>query len=234
MTKFQAYRIDEAHNVFIEVPESPTGPITIRSWRAELLVIPQSGSACVLPILPTTLSWHRLTAFVEPGCYAVVPGGAVIHTGAGLVIYTPQYIGLPQIGGPAEDVGRLKYIDGCSDSLLVCPAQKGEPCLNLLHLPPGTQQTEHTHPSDRIGIILRGAGVCRTPEGETPLGPGMFWHIPTEHRHSFHTEGESLDVFAWHPDSDFGPSHDWHPMINRTIVDGSPANDARHQGIRTT
>jgi quercetin dioxygenase-like cupin family protein len=101
-------------------------------------------------------------------------------------------------------------------------------------LPAGTEQTRHTHPSDRIGIILRGRGICRTPEGETVLTGGMFWHIPAEHPHSFHTAVEDLDVLAWHPDSDFGPSHDAHPMVNRTIVEGVPANDERHRGIRTT
>ena len=31
-------------------------------------------------------------------------------------------------------------------------------------------------------------------------------------------------VVAFHPDSDFGPTHEVHPMINRTIVEGVPAS----------
>ncbi|MEZ5600003.1 MAG: hypothetical protein R3F36_02845 [Candidatus Competibacteraceae bacterium] len=36
--------------------------------------------------------------------------------------------------------------------------------------------------------------------------------------HSFFTEETALDVVAWHPDSDFGPRDDDHPMINRTVI----------------
>jgi hypothetical protein len=33
-----------------------------------------------------------------------------------------------------------------------------------------------------------------------------------------------MDIVAFHPDSDFGPMHDDHPMINRTIIDGISAS----------
>ena len=33
-----------------------------------------------------------------------------------------------------------------------------------------------------------------------------------------------MDVIAYHPDSDFGPQDEDHPMINRTIVDGVQAS----------
>ena len=36
-----------------------------------------------------------------------------------------------------------------------------------------------------------------------------------------------------HSDSDFGSSHDAHPIVNRTTVEGSPATDARHAVIGT-
>ena len=29
-----------------------------------------------------------------------------------------------------------------------------------------------------------------------------------------------MDVVAYHPDSDFGPTHEEHPMVNRTRIDG--------------
>ena len=134
--------------------------------------------------------------------------------------------GLFQIGGPVEETGRLRYIDGCSDTLLIAPPMLGDPCLNLLHIPPGTHQTEHTHPSLRVGIVVDGAGVCRTPDGETPLTPGLVFAIRTDGRHSFHTEDTALRIVAWHPDSDFGPTHAQHPMLNRTLVNGQPVNAA--------
>lgn len=170
------------------------------------------------------------------GSYFVVNGRQFpwLHVaGKGLLIRLFDYFGLTQFGGPVEEKGRLEYIDGCSDSLLVCPPVLGEPCLNHLHIPAGTNQTQHVHPSDRIGIIIRGSGECRTPDGVHALAPGMFWRIPTGGVHSFHTgPNESLDVFAWHPESDFGPRPDFHPMLNRTIVEGKPAYDV--PAIRST
>lgn len=231
--EFTAWHIDD-DGLALTVEESPVGRIHISSWSRRPTRIPREGCAVILPTSAAVVTWPGVGVTLNVGCYALAPGGAELLSGAGLIIHTPDYIGLPQMGGPVEDRGRLNYIDGCSDSLLVCPPRLGEPCLNLLHLPPGINQTAHTHPSERIGIILRGAGVCRTPDGEHVLAPGMFWWIPTGCVHSFHTRGESLDVFAWHPDSDFGPSHDFHPMLNRTIVGGVSANDPRHHAIRTT
>ena len=150
---------------------------------------------------------------------------AVVEGGPGLIIEYPGHYALTMVGGPLEARGRLRYIDGCSDSLIIAPPVIGEPCLNHLHIPEGINQTQHTHPSDRIGIILSGSGECRTPDGSFRLEGGMGWRIPAGGIHSFHTgPGESLDVFAWHPDSDVGPSHDAHPMLTRTIVEGTPAS----------
>lgn len=162
---------------------------------------------------------------LRAGMFWVVPGQGIVRGGAGMVVSRLGYRGLFQVGGPVEAAGRLRYIDGCSDTLLVCPPALGEPCLNHLHMPPGTDQTAHTHPSERIGVIVRGTGECRTPGGTFALRPGMGWRIPTECLHSFFTRGESLDVLAWHPDSDFGPTHDHHPMVNRTYVEGVAATE---------
>ena len=79
--------------------------------------------------------------------------------------------------GPIESEGRLKYIDGCTDSLLISPVKLGNPCLNHLHFPKDITQTPHTHPSDRIGIVTRGYGECETPFGNLPLTEGMIFVI---------------------------------------------------------
>jgi hypothetical protein len=155
---------------------------------------------------------------LDKGMFFVHYGALSIRGGRGLVIARPDYQGYPQIGGPLEPRGRLNYIDGCSDSLLVCPPRLGEPCLNHLHIPAGTDQTRHSHPSDRIGVIMAGSGECRTPEANHPLADGMAWVIPAGSKHAFFTSRSSLDVIAWHPDSDFGPRDEDHPMINRTCI----------------
>ena len=135
------------------------------------------------------------------------------------------------IGGPIEQKGRLLYIDGCSDSLLIPPVIKGDPCLNYLHFPAQISQTRHTHPSMRVGVVARGGGRCVVPSNEDgtgiditiPLTPGNIFVIPTDGHHSFFTDDSEMDVIAYHPDSDTGPTHNDHPMINRTIVDGVSA-----------
>lgn len=156
-----------------------------------------------------------------------VPNEATVYssTGAGIVISAMGYNGLPFFGGPIEEVGRLRYIDGCTDTLLVPPVLLGDPCLNLLHFPPGIKQSSHDHPSVRAGVVLRGGGVCVVPgKNPIPLTTGSIFLIPTGQEHKFDTEETAMDVIAFHPDTDFGPTHDDHPMVNRTIVDGIPAN----------
>ncbi len=155
---------------------------------------------------------------LDQGMYFTINNGGSVSGGQGLIIALAGYRGLWQIGGPLEPAGRLRYIDGCSDTLLISPPRLGDPCLNHLHIPPQTNQTPHTHPSARLGVILNGSGECRTPSGIYPLRPGIGWYIPTGCLHSFFTRDVALDVVAWHPDSDFGPRNDDHPMINRTMI----------------
>lgn len=163
---------------------------------------------------------------LDAGMYFCVPGQAkMVGRGTGFVASRLGYQGLFQLGGPIESTGRLTYIDGCRDTLLIGPTLLGDPCLNLLHIPPNTQQTQHTHPTERLGMIAAGRGICRTPDEDLPLEPGRLFSIPAGGVHSFHTQEEPLLVIAWHPDSDFGPTNEDHPMINRTMIDGVSAAD---------
>lgn len=151
-----------------------------------------------------------------------------------------KFSAMYQIGGQIEDKGRLKYIDGCTDSLLIAPVKKGNPCLNHLHFPAQIDQTQHTHPSHRIGIVANGQGECITPFGNLPLEKGTIFIIkewdnisysiaPDGKRypngqHAFKTTDSVMNVIAFHPDSDFGATDEIHPMINRTIVNGVSAS----------
>lgn len=185
---------------------------------------------------------------ITNGMYAMVKGkGLYSRPGTkALLIESIGYDAPFSLGGPIEETGRLKYIDGCTDSLLVPPVKLGDPCLNHLHFPKGIDQTMHTHPSVRIGLVVRGRGECVTPFGNTDLLPGMLFVIhpddgtmakgldgneyPTG-SHCFRTFDSTMDICAFHPDSDFGPTDQDHPMINRTIVDGVSAN--KIDAIRT-
>lgn len=144
---------------------------------------------------------------------------SVLGEGQLLSIVCLRFSGLNQFGGPVESEGRLRYIDNCTDSLLIPPTKLGDPCLNLLVFPPGVQQTPHTHPSFRAGIVIGGRGECLFDEESRPLNPGDLFQIPAGRRHCFHSHGrEGLRVIAFHPDSDYGPTDQVHPMINRTLL----------------
>lgn len=185
---------------------------------------------------------------VTAGMYGCITRGAIQTTRGSrvLVVHKPDTFGMTMIGGPVEGAGRLNYIDGCTDSLLVPPVLKGDPCLNHLHFPSNIRQTMHTHPSIRIGLVKDGRGECVTPFGNVPLVRGMLFAILPENgkrsvgldgaehaegSHCFYTDLHEMDVIAWHPDSDFGPTHEEHPMLNRTMVDGVSAKHLDH--IRT-
>ena len=137
-----------------------------------------------------------------------------------VVIRQQDYRGMFAMGGPIESCGRLRYIDGCSDSLLLCTPRLGDPCLNHLHFPRGIKQTMHNHPSVRMGAVVAGSGYYVTKTQRFPLNQGSIFMIPSGVYHHFETCESTLDVFAFHPDSDWGPEDEAHPMINRTWVDG--------------
>jgi mannose-6-phosphate isomerase-like protein (cupin superfamily) len=149
-----------------------------------------------------------------------------------IVIQQKGYNGMEAIG-KVETEGRLKYIDGCYDTILSSPIKKGLPCLNALYMPPMINQTAHIHPSARVGIIISGRGKCITPERELDLYGGQVFVIPKNGVHSFNTmqRGNKLAIIAYHPDSDFGATDHDHPMINLTIVDGKSAKNL--EAIRT-
>jgi hypothetical protein len=124
-----------------------------------------------------------------------------------------------QICGVVESKGRLTYIDDCSDTILSFPARMGDPCLNHLHFPKGILQSQHTHPSIRLGIIFQGNGYVWGPNFKEPLEQGMVFCLDEGERHSFMTtDNNTMDVIAFHPDSDWGPTDMQHPMLNRTYI----------------
>ncbi len=160
---------------------------------------------------------------VGANTYFCLAGAALVEGRGKCVLVTRfGYRGMTLFGGQVESWGRLDYIDGCTDTLLIAPPKKGDPCFNALYFPPSTLQTPHVHPSLRCGVVVRGEGLCKTRRGEYPLKKGNIFFLPPETYHSFCTDDRpisgrsALSVVAFHPDSDFGPSDEDHPMINRT------------------
>lgn len=165
------------------------------------------------------------TRELEENGYACVWGPVIIEgDGAALISSRIGFKGLESYGGELEKLGRLMYIDGCSSTVLVSPPRKGDPCFNFLHVPKGTDQTPHTHPTLRVGYIIEGNGIIKLEASSHPLKEKTFFCLPADMVHSFHTDEEDLRIVIYHPDSEVGPSDEAHPMLNRTIVGGVPAH----------
>lgn len=204
----------------------PNFPTTLHAWDGDELVLDETETAFFGFVQDgdATITTSTGTFTLTTGMYFSANNTLTVSGGRGIVMARADHQAFFSIGGPVEAKGRLKYIDGCTDSLLISPIKMGDPCLNLLYFPPGIDQTSHTHPSDRIGVVFSGEGECETPEGIIPLVPGAMFRIPFEGHHKFRTFGSEMRVIAYHPDSDFGPQDENHPMINRTIVDGVSAS----------
>jgi quercetin dioxygenase-like cupin family protein len=151
-------------------------------------------------------------------CYAPGAGDRIQVQGTAVLITRLGFVGQPMVGGPIEQNGRLCYIDGCSDSLLVYPPRLGDSSLNMLYFPPGIDQTYHIHPSVRLGIVARGRGVSCLANETIPLEPGDVFSIEEREYHRFATQHESMTVIAFHPDGDWGPTDQNHTMLNRTYI----------------
>jgi mannose-6-phosphate isomerase-like protein (cupin superfamily) len=157
---------------------------------------------------------------VRAGMYGCSPGKTWVQSPRclAMIVTAKRYTGMFAVGGPVEDVGRLRYIDGCTDTGLIHPIRLGDPCLNYLHFPPGIRQTEHHHPSHRIGLIFKGGGLCHTQAGYLPMRPGNAFVLPVGEKHHFETTDESMHIIAFHPDSECGPTDESHQMLNATKI----------------
>ncbi len=199
-------------------------PCTVRTWANRPLALePGATHYGYVWQGQTHLQRDRQTYALDSGMYFALPhAGSLDGPGSGIVISRWGETAFFHLGGPIEPHGRLHYIDGCTDSLLIPPVVYGQACLNLLHIPPHTQQSMHTHPALRAGIIVSGHGHCITPENTYPLAPGQVFLIHADGLHCFHTQAEALRVIAFHPESNFGPRHEDHPMLNRTYRPVAP------------
>jgi quercetin dioxygenase-like cupin family protein len=171
------------------------------------------------------LETRTLEVSGRAGTYFACPGPVQLCSdGLTIVIERLGYRCLPQVGS-VEAQGRLAYIDGCSDTVLVAPARQGDPVLNLLHFPTGVRQSVHSHPSIRLGVVAGGEGTAFGPgpggaDWRIALRPGSMFMLPAHEMHAFSTaeSDSSLDIIAFHPDSDWGPTDGVHPMLNRTYL----------------
>jgi quercetin dioxygenase-like cupin family protein len=117
------------------------------------------------------------------------------------------------------DMGNLSYMDGGTNTTAVNPGRLGDPVINYVYFPAGMQQTLHTHPSHRIGIVLKGRGLIELDKGEFPLEQGDVFFMQRNVLHNFMCPfNEDVILFVFAPDSGTGPTDEINPLKIRTYV----------------
>ena len=148
-------------------------------------------------------------------------GTAVVVEYMGLRLLESRYYVQDRLGQ-----GNLSYMDGGTNTTAINPGRLGDPVINYVHFPAGMIQTMHTHPSPRVGMVLRGLGYVETPEFEDGIqkvynlkqGDVFFLNRNVEHFFSCPYENEDVVLFVFAPDSGTGPTDEVNPLKIRTYI----------------
>lgn len=117
------------------------------------------------------------------------------------------------------DIGNLSYMDGGTNTTATNPGRLGDPVVNYVHFPAGMYQTLHTHPSHRIGMILKGNGKIELDNNEFfEVKEGEVFYMRRNVLHNFITTDEPVILFVFAPDSGTGPTDEVNPLKVRTYV----------------
>jgi quercetin dioxygenase-like cupin family protein len=142
-------------------------------------------------------------------------------TGTAVVV---EYLGLRLLESryyvqDVLDMGNLSYMDGGTNTTAINPGRLGDPVVNYVHFPAGMQQTLHTHPSHRIGMVLKGLGKIELDNGEFLLKQGDVFFMQRNVLHNFMCPyNEDVVLFVFAPDSGTGPTDEVNPLKIRTYV----------------
>ena len=117
------------------------------------------------------------------------------------------------------DMGNLSYMDGGTNTTAINPGRLGDPVINYVHFPAHMYQTLHTHPSHRVGLVIRGNGKIELDNKEYyDINEGEIFFMRRNCLHNFICEDEDVVVFVWSPDSGTGPTDEVNPLKIRTYV----------------
>lgn len=204
-------------------------PAIVKIWQGNGCEFPANATqfgyiyagSCLLLPQKTDQSYN-----LHSGMYFCLPGGGkLVGNSSGIAIALLNYQGALNVGGTIEPTGRLGYINGGTNSLLIAPVVGGDPCFNAMYFPPGVDQVLHTHPSYRVGMVVSGSGELENQKMAIALTPGMTFFIAADSLHKFRTFDSNLTVVVFHPDSDRGFTNGDNPMLKRTIVNGVSASE---------
>src|SRR5262249_23615139 len=93
-------------------------PTVVSAWDQRRLDLDRGGTHFGFVLDgPAILECDPGRFCLRDGMYFAVPGNGYLETGRGLVVTRLGHHGFLHLGGPIEERGRLRYIDGCTDSL---------------------------------------------------------------------------------------------------------------------
>jgi quercetin dioxygenase-like cupin family protein len=139
---------------------------------------------------------------------------AVVVEYAGLHLLESRYYVQDKL-----DMGNLSYMDGGTNTTAVNPGRLGDPVVNYVYFPAGMYQTLHTHPSHRVGMVLKGNGQIELDDKEMfDIKQGDCFFMQRNVLHNFITDKEPVVLFVFAPDSGTGPTDEVNPLKIRTYV----------------
>jgi quercetin dioxygenase-like cupin family protein len=156
-------------------------------------------------------------AFAVNGHFTIKAGTgtAAVVEYLGLHLLESRYYVQDQLGQ-----GNLSYIDGGTNTTAVNPGRLGDPVINYVHFPAGMYQTLHTHPSHRVGMILRGHGQIELDNQQLfEVREGEVFFMQRNVLHNFMCPfDQDVVLFVFAPDSGTGPTDEVNPLKIRTYI----------------
>jgi mannose-6-phosphate isomerase-like protein (cupin superfamily) len=116
------------------------------------------------------------------------------------------------------DIGNLTYIDGGTNTTAIGPSRLGDPVVNYVHFPANMYQTLHTHPSHRIGLIIKGQGKVELDNELYDVVEGETFFMRRNELHNFVTTDGEVILYVFAPDSGTGPTDEINPLKIRTYI----------------
>jgi len=116
------------------------------------------------------------------------------------------------------DIGNLTYIDGGTNTTAIGPSRLGDPVVNYVHFPANMYQTLHTHPSHRVGVIIKGKGKVELDNELYEVLEGETFFMRRNELHNFITEDSEVILYVFAPDSGTGPTDEINPLKIRTYI----------------
>lgn len=200
-------------------------------WQYTIQYVPRNSTVDYVPVgtcyvMLNNATFTSLDIRVEDvnGCVQTATGLAFevsTFNGGAVIIDCPGYAHHEDrlYIANALGAGNLSYMDGGTNTTAINPGRLGDPVINYVHFPAHMEQTLHTHPSHRIGLVLKGSGVVELDREESfKLNPGDVFFMERNELHNFTCQDEDVVLFVWAPDSGTGPTDEVNPLKVRTYV----------------